>query len=634
MSENLPALMPTTPEKSPVESEFDWLSDDTLEALQSLSQGQVTNVVERLLELLRFQESRFRSMMEIGLALSSIFDLDELLTVIMSKITELMQAERSTLFLLDDETGELWSKVSQGVINTEIRVGMGEGIAGWVAATGQAMNIKDAYQEPRFNSTYDAQSGFRTRNMLCQPIRNQKGAIIGVVQVLNSANPEFTKEDEYVLSALSSQAAIALENSKLYVSVLSQNQELVATTRRLEKKVEELDLLYDLEQKIGDVKDLESMVARVTASTAAVLDAHGAALVLRREDHLLYFVHTRQDDGQWELSTRRETMGHGISDMVMTSNAPFLCNSGSCEPVPGVSKSLGFPVTSVVAIPLQDEEQRVIGAMKVFNRTTPFGVEDLKLMTLIGGRIADVLVRRKQQDELEKSARLATIGQMLSGVIHDLKNPIAIINGYVQLMVRADDRAKRDGFAVIISRQFDHLNQMTHELLNFARGEANLQVRDVHVPQLLEEVESLLANELARRNVALIIHCHYEGQARLDDGKIKRVILNLGRNAADAMPQGGRFVVDVRVDESSDELVLSFTDTGKGIPDAVRETLFEPFVTRGKDHGTGLGLAIVKQIVDVHHGTISFDSTLNEGTTFTIRIPRMAAAWHSSGASE
>jgi signal transduction histidine kinase/putative methionine-R-sulfoxide reductase with GAF domain len=634
MSENLPTLPPISPEKPIVGSEFEWLSEDTLEALESLSQNQVTSVVERLLELLRFQESRFRSMMEIGLAMSSIFELDELLTVVMSKITELMQAERSTLFLVDETTGELWSKVSQGVINTEIRVRMGEGIAGWVAATGQAMNIKDAYQEPRFNSNYDAQSGFRTRNMLCQPIRNQKGMIIGVVQVLNSSNPEFTTEDEYVLSALSSQAAIALENSKLYASVVSQNQELVATTRQLEKKVEELDLLYELEQKIADVKDLESMIARVTASTAAVLDAHAAALVLRQDDHLLYFVHTRQADGEWKLCTRRESIGNGVSDMVMRTNAPFLCNSGTCEPVPGVSRNLGFEVTSVVAIPLQDEDQKVIGAMKVLNRNTPFGVDDLKLLTLIGGRIADVLVRRKQQDELEKSARLATIGQMLSGVIHDLKNPIAIINGYVQLMVRADDRAKRDGFASIISRQFDHLNQMTQELLNFARGEANLQVRDVHVPQLLEEVESLLANELARRNVALIIHCHYEGQARLDDGKIKRVILNLGRNAADAMPNGGRFVVDVWVDEAKDELVMSFSDTGKGIPEAVRETLFEPFVTRGKDHGTGLGLAIVKQIVDVHHGTISFESTLNEGTTFTIRIPRMAAAWHSSGVSE
>src|SRR5690606_26740746 len=131
--------------------------------------------------------------------------------------------------------------------------------------------------------------------------------------------------------------------------------------------------------------------------------------------------------------------------------------------------------------------------------------------------------------------------------------------------------------------------------------------------------------ELAQRNVRLVIRCHYQGQTRLDDGKLKRAVLNLGRNAADAMPDGGDFVIDVRVDESKDELVMRFRDTGKGIPEAVRDTLFAPFVTKGKDHGTGLGLAIVKQIVDVHHGTIEFESTLNQGTTFIIRIPRMAS---------
>ncbi|MEZ4460987.1 MAG: HAMP domain-containing sensor histidine kinase [bacterium] len=89
------------------------------------------------------------------------------------------------------------------------------------------------------------------------------------------------------------------------------------------------------------------------------------------------------------------------------------------------------------------------------------------------------------------------------------------------------------------------------------------------------------------------------------------------------MPDGGSFEIRIRLDAAEDQLVMEFTDTGGGVPLSIQSTLFDEFVTTGKEHGTGLGLAIVKQIVDVHHGTISFHSTLNEGTTFTIRVPRV-----------
>jgi len=620
MSENLPDSPITYPPAIEGEGAFDWLTTESMDELNPL---ELSSVASKLVEMVRVQESRLRAISEIGLALSSTLDLDELLVTIMEKITELMGAERSTLFLLDTETNELWSKISQGVENAEIRVKVGEGIAGSVAETGHSMNIPDAYAEPRFSSNHDAQSGFKTRNMLCQPIRNREERIIGVVQVLNSRHEEFSAEDERLLSVLASQAAIAIENSRLYQDMFEKNQALVQMTERLEHKVAELDLLYDLEQKLSRVDNLQAMVSTITKETAEVLEANGAALVLDEAEHLTYYINEKDHAG-WELKTRYEFKGQGLSDRVITTGAPFLCNSGDCA-VPGTSGVFGFQIHNVIAVPLVGQDQKVIGAMKVFNRTEPFGLDDLKWVTMIANRIAAALLRRRQEDELHKSARLATVGQMLSGVIHDLKNPFAIINGYVQLMVRAEDRTKRDEFAKIIARQFDHLNQMTGELLNFSKGESHFSARDVCVARVFEEIEMLLAKELAQRNVRLVIHCHYQGQARLDDGKLKRAVLNLGRNAADAMPDGGDFVIDVRVDESKDELVMRFRDTGKGIPEAVRDTLFEPFVTKGKDHGTGLGLAIVKQIVDVHHGTIEFESTLNQGTTFIVRIPRMAS---------
>ena len=113
-----------------------------------------------------------------------------------------MTAERSTLYLLDEDRGELWAKVAQGEDDREIRFPVGAGLAGWVAKTGQSINIKDAYQDPRFNNYVDERTGYRTHSIICQPIRNQRRKIIGVVQVLNKQKGYFTIADEQLLSAL------------------------------------------------------------------------------------------------------------------------------------------------------------------------------------------------------------------------------------------------------------------------------------------------------------------------------------------------------------------------------------------------------------------------------------------------
>lgn len=590
-------------------------------ALESLTKDELLEVAKNLRGLVTHQESRFACIAEIGRALGSTFNLDELLTVVMGKITELMEAERSTLFLLDKSSNELWSKVTQGVVNSEIRLHVGEGIAGWVAATGKSINIRNAYEDPRFNADFDRKTGFETRSMLCQPIRNQEGQIIGVVQVLNRFDGPFNSEDENLLSALASQAAIALENSKLYLSVVEKNMELTELTDKLEKKISELDLLYDIEKEFSHKVSLEALVQSVTRKTNELFDAQGSVLALREEEHLRFFTHVRRSRG-WEFAVRNLPYETGICGKVIEKGRSEVCNQGDCDIVPGAAcEELQVTVRNVIAVPLYADNEEIIGALQVLNRARDFDEGDLKLLTVIGSRIAGAVVARRHHEQMEKSERLASIGQMLSGVIHDLKNPIAVINGYVQLMVKSDAREKREKFADTIYKQFDHLDQMTLELLNYARGEKSFMPREILLSDLFEEVEHSLSKELARRDVELVIDLGYDGPAVIDDGKIKRAVINLARNAADAMKGGGTFTISCNIE--GDDLLLSFADTGSGIPEDVRASLFDEFVTQGKEHGTGLGLAIVKKIVDQHRGTIRFESTLNEGTTFFIRIPRV-----------
>ena len=161
--------------------------------------------------------ARLKILLEVIKAMSAETDFDRLLQLIMEETTQAMDADRSTLFLVDRERGELWSRIALGLQEKkEIRFKSHLGIAGHVATTGESLNIPEAYDDPRFNQEVDRQTGYRTKTILCVPVRNKAGTVVGALQVLNKRNGVFTAADGEMLDALGSQAAIALENAKLY----------------------------------------------------------------------------------------------------------------------------------------------------------------------------------------------------------------------------------------------------------------------------------------------------------------------------------------------------------------------------------------------------------------------------------
>jgi HD-GYP domain-containing protein (c-di-GMP phosphodiesterase class II) len=168
-------------------------------------------------DILQQEIARYRAVYEVTRALGGTLDLDRLLSLIMDRTTEVMNADRSSLFLIDWDTSELWSKVAQGVRYRELRFPMDRGLAGAVATSGEILNIPDAYEDPRFNQAIDRQTGYRTSSVLCCPMTNKHGERIGVIQVLNKLTGEpFTRQDEELLCALAGQAAVAIENAQLY----------------------------------------------------------------------------------------------------------------------------------------------------------------------------------------------------------------------------------------------------------------------------------------------------------------------------------------------------------------------------------------------------------------------------------
>jgi len=167
---------------------------------------------------------RLESLIEASKILNKTLDLDELLKVILDLTTKNLDADRGTIYLIDRERKELWSRVLKGKELVEIRLPLGTGLAGTVAETGETVNLEDAWKDKRFFSGFDVRTGYVTKTMLCMPMRNREEKIIGVFQVINKKTGVFDKEDEQFLSAFSDHVSLALENAFLLQARVEQER--------------------------------------------------------------------------------------------------------------------------------------------------------------------------------------------------------------------------------------------------------------------------------------------------------------------------------------------------------------------------------------------------------------------------
>ena len=194
--------------------------EEDLRVLEAMtSQATVALQSSQFIERMKKNREKEMEFLDIVADVTSDIDLGSLLKKVMSEATRMLQAERSTLFLNDDKTNELWSQVGEGLGATQIRFPNHLGIAGAVFTQNKTVNIPHAYADLRFNPGFDKKTGFFTRSILCVPVVNKQGKVIGVTQILNKRGGPFTDEDEQRLRAFTAQISIGLENAKLFADV-------------------------------------------------------------------------------------------------------------------------------------------------------------------------------------------------------------------------------------------------------------------------------------------------------------------------------------------------------------------------------------------------------------------------------
>lgn len=224
--------------------------------------------------------------------------------------------------------------------------------------------------------------------------------------------------------------------------------------------------------------------------------------------------------------------------------------------------------------------------------------------------------------ERVQSERVAAIGRMATGIIHDFKNPMAVVLGTADLIRSRDPgNPKLTRQCDVICRQIDRMSALTRDVLEYARGRTVLEPRDVDLAEWLAEVVEGHREPAERAGQRLAMECLPGLRVLIDPGRLRRVVDNLLTNSREACRVGD--LVHVRAGDGGDGTVhVEVRDEGPGIPAEIAATLFEPFVTAGKEGGSGLGLAISRKIVEDHGGRLTVESAPGAGACFRIELPR------------
>jgi signal transduction histidine kinase len=265
-------------------------------------------------------------------------------------------------------------------------------------------------------------------------------------------------------------------------------------------------------------------------------------------------------------------------------------------------------------------------AAMVVNRFAQQSKHQTRLYRELAERLAETNRRLEQaQAEARRAERLAALGQLSAGLAHEIRNPLGVIKGSAEMLtqkLQASDELARE-LAGYISTEVNRLSALVTEFLDFARP-LHAQPHPADLIALLDRVLQVVAGRYSGKPVR--VERHYESglpPVPLDESLCEQAFLNLVQNAYEAMEDGGGTLrVEVRRVRQSDRegVELRLSDTGPGVPEEMREEIFNPFVTTKKT-GVGLGLSIVSKIVDGHHGSIHVENAATGGAVFTIFFP-------------
>jgi len=574
----------------------------------------------------RLKESN--ALAEISRALSETerIGTDKVLQLIVDSARELIsKAEESVIHLLEVEEQVLWARAVSGYSEQEkefkrVKMRLGEGVAGQVIREGITINIGDVKTDPRFLLS-NSMPNFRS--LLVAPVQSG-GKQIGTISVQSKVPNAFSTKDAELLNSLGVQAAIAIENTRLFETTQQRLKEVDA----LYKTSQGLAVSLDADELIEDVVTLLHQNFGYYHVQIYLLDPSNGDLILKK--------------GSGEIGIQllnsgfRLSRGLGIAGHVAETAVPFVTNN--VNDVVFFYRNPLLPNTqSELAVPIK-LEGKVVGVLDI-QHTPPYRLTegDLQLMTAVADQLAVALQKANLYTDLQtalsqehsirsqliQSERLALVGRLLASVSHELNNPLQAIQNALFLLKEENLSNQASQDLDIILSEAERMAALIERLRSAYRPVRIKDFRPVELNSLIEDVHALISTHMRQKEIAFefVPDPHLPNVSGLSD-QIRQVVLNLFLNAIEVMKPGGRLTVQTRALLPQNEVLLSVKDTGPGIDPQILPRIFDPFIT-SKHTGTGLGLTITHDIIEQHHGRITAenDPEGQGGAIFKVWLP-------------
>ncbi|MBE2198770.1 MAG: GAF domain-containing sensor histidine kinase [Anaerolinea sp.] len=566
------------------------------------------------------QQARLAALYEVSSQLGTSLDLSEVLNQVMDAIIQLTGAERGFLMLFGSISGKLQTMAARNMDQETIdghSMPISRTVIERAAATGEGILTNNAQEDERFSSQQSV-VGYQLRSIMCAPLR-ARGRTIGAVYVDNRLFAGvFQQEDLDLLSAFANQAAIAIENARLFTQ----------TDQALERRVQELSLFQNIDQQLNKSLDLNRVLSLALDWAVAYTNADGGSIGLMEQDE-------ERHPPVLRLLAHKQYNHVNINDVVPASHpvlAQILATGQSVftQHVTSAQAINGVPTTIQFAVPIKRERDEIIGLITLeANQLNTLDAEDKAFVERLADRAAVAIKNSSLYEEIHAANKAKS--DFISIVTHELRLPMTSIKGYTDLLASGmtgelTDQQKQ--FLDVIRRNLGRMNTLISDLSDINRiesGRMTFENKDFFLQDVIEDVRNSLQEAIDGRQQTLTVKMPEGATAvHADPTRINQVLANLVSNAHKYTPDGGH--IAILVDQESAHIRVSVADNGYGITAEDQSKLFTQFFRAEAREvraqpGWGLGLSIVKKIVEAQNGEITFRSEPGKGSMFTFTIP-------------
>ena len=556
---------------------------------------------------------------QVSSVIHSTLDSQEALQLIVSEAVRVMEATSGSLVLINPNTHFLEILAAQNLSSAarKLKLRVGEGITGWVAWHGKPVRCGDVTQDARYVSVRRD-----VRSELAVPLEVQ-GEVRGVINVDSDRVNAFSVEDQNLLQELARQASKVIHNTWLY--------------EQLRLKVSLFETLANVSRTINSTLNLDEALRVITREACELMRARMCSLMLLNETGEWLDLRASFGAGEAYIKKPHLSVGESLLGVVVRrKKALQVANVQSDSRYQNVELARKENLVSLLSVPLIFSGQ-AIGTINVYTaKHYNFSNEEIKILSALAELSAIAIEKARLyerlvdvEEQMRQNEKLSALGLLAAEVAHEIRNPLTVMKLlYHSLNLKFSPGDPRAKDSQVIESKMEHLNKIVEQILDFART-TEPKLNPVNLNDLIEELGLLVRHKLANQNIRFVRSLQSNLPMVMGDTpQLEQAFLNLILNAAESMDKGGSLTIKTYVSTSkngSQQVILDFKDTGKGMSQDLRQRAFKTVLTSTKLKGSGLGLAIVGRIIESHQGKITILSKTGRGTTIRISFPTMTS---------